>query len=130
MLVKEPTSLPNRAEVDLIFGDYFAKLVEVAADNIEIVMELPAGTSLESFSGEEVSTNPEERVQNVIIAAGDDMTFTARFAVEREEAWGEPVTLSITYRPLGSGDVVTQDFEVERFEDLVASPGDFSSEPG
>ena len=116
--------LPNRAEVDLIFGDYFTKLVEVAADSIEIVMELPAGTSLESFSGEEVSTNPEERVQNVIIAAGDDMTFTARFAVEREEAWGEPVTLSITYRPLGSGDVVTQDFEVERFSDLVATPGD------
>ena len=115
--------LPNAEEVDLIFGDYFTKLVEVAADSIEIVMELPAGTSLESFSGEEVSTNPEERVQNVIIAAGDDMTFTARFAVEREEAWGEPVTLSITYRPLGSGETLTQEFEVERFSDLVASPG-------
>ena len=25
---------------------------------------------------------------------------------------------------LGSGDVVTQDFEVERFSDLVAAPGD------
>ena len=41
--------LPNRAEVDLIFGDYFTKLVEVAADSIEIVMELPAGTSLREF---------------------------------------------------------------------------------
>ena len=115
--------LPNADEVDLIFGDYFTKLVEVAADSIEIVMELPAGTTLESFSGEEVSTNPEERVQNVIIAAGDDMTFTARFAVEREEAWGEAVKLSITYRPLGSGEALTQDFEVERFSDLVATPG-------
>ena len=115
--------LPNEEEVDLIFGDYFTKLVEVAADSIEIVMELPAGTTLESFSGEEVSTNPEERVQNVIIAAGDDMTFTARFAVEREEAWGEPVKLSISYRALGTGELLTQDFEVERFSDLVATPG-------
>ena len=35
------------------------------------------------------------------------MTFTARFAVEREEAWGEAVKLSITYRPLGSGEALT-----------------------
>ena len=115
--------LPNTEEVDLIFGDYFTKLIEVAADQIEISMELPAGTTLESFSGEEVSTNPEERVQNVIIAAGDDMTFTARFAVERDEAWAEPVTLSISYRLTGSGEVMTQEFEVEELADLVATPG-------
>ena len=115
--------LPNSDEVDLIFGDYFTKLIEVAADQIEISMELPAGTTLESFSGEEVSTNPEERVQNVIIAAGDDMTFTARFAVEREEAWAQPVKLSIAYRPTASDEVVTQEFEVAEMADLVADPG-------
>jgi Ca-activated chloride channel family protein len=115
--------LPNSEEVGLIFGEYFIKLIEVAADSIEIVMKLPAGTVLETFSGEEVSTNPEEKVQNIILAAGDDMTFTARFKVEREEAWVEPVELSITYRPLGSGAPVTKKVDVAKFEDLVAAPG-------
>jgi Ca-activated chloride channel family protein len=114
--------LPDN-EVNLIFGDYFTKLVEVAADQIAIEMTLPQDVTLESFTGEEVSTNPEERLQNIILAAGDDMTFIARFKVGREEALDEPATLTLTMRPLSSGEEVVLNVEMDRFGDLVESPG-------
>jgi Ca-activated chloride channel homolog len=115
--------LPNSQEVDLIFGDYFTKLVEVAADRISIEMELPAGVVLESFTGEEVSTNPEERLQNIILAAGDDMTFIARFRINREEALNEPASLKLTLRPLSSGSEVVHEVSVDALSDLVQAPG-------
>ena len=115
--------LPNSQEVDLIFGDYFTKLVEVAADRIAIEMELPAGVTLESFTGEEVSTNPEERLQNIILAAGDDMTFIARFKISRPEALLEPALLRLKLRPLSTGTEVVHEVSVEALSDLIASPG-------
>jgi len=115
--------LPNTDEVELIFGDYFTKLVEVAADRISIEMELPAGVVLESFTGEEVSTNPEERLQNIILAAGDDMTFIARFRINREEALSEPASLKLTLRPLSTGAEVIHEVNVDAFSELVETPG-------
>ena len=115
--------LPNSQEVDLIFGDYFTKLVEMAADRISIEMELPAGVVLESFTGEEVSTNPEERLQNIILAAGDDMTFIARFRINREEALNEPASLKLTLRPLSSGSEVIHEVSVDALSELIQEPG-------
>ncbi|MEC9466443.1 MAG: VWA domain-containing protein [Myxococcota bacterium] len=116
--------LPDSNEVNLIFGDYFNKLVEVAADQISIEMTLPQDVTLESFTGEEVSTNPDERLQNIILAAGDDMTFIARFKVGREEALDEPATLTLTMRPLSTGEEVVFTVDMERFGDLVENPGE------
>jgi Ca-activated chloride channel family protein len=115
--------LPNDEEVELIFGDYFTKLIEVAADRISIEMELPAGVTLESFTGEEVSTNPEERLQNIILAAGDDMTFIARFKINRAEALEEPALLRLTLRPLSTGTEVVHEVSVDALSELIASPG-------
>jgi len=115
--------LPNSQEVDLIFGDYFPKLVEVAADRIAIEMTLPQGITLESFSGEEVSTNPEERLQNIILAAGDDITFLARFQIHREEALTEPVQFVLKLRPLSTAEEVVETIDIEHFSDLIKNPG-------
>lgn len=115
--------LPNSQEVELMFGDYFPKLVEVSADQVAIEMELPAGVVLEGFSGEETSTDPEQRLQNIILAAGDDMTFIARFKINREEALNEPVTLRVKLRPLSSGDELVHEVTVAAFSELVATPG-------
>ena len=115
--------LPNNDEVDLIFGDYFSKLVEVAADQIAIEMELPTGIRLESFTGEEVSTEPAQRLQNIILAQGDDITFLARFVVTREEALDEPTTLTIRFRPLSTGEEAREVITVPAFRDLVEAPG-------
>jgi hypothetical protein len=115
--------LPDAAEVGLIFGDYFDKIVEVAADGIAIEMLLPLGVRLESFSGEEVSTDPNRRLQNVVLASGDDLTFLARLQVSRPEAWGEPVTLTVTYRPLATGVAETVRIDFATLQDLVRAPG-------
>ena len=115
--------LPNTEEVDLIFGDYFSKLVEVSADQVAIEMMLPEGLALEGFSGEEVSVDPEQRLQNIILAAGDDMTFTARFVVHDEAALDGAASLKVTLRPLSSGEEQVIEIEIEKFSDLVADPG-------
>jgi len=115
--------LPNTEEVDLIFGDYYHKLVEVSADQVAIEMMLPQGLALEGFSGEEVSVDPEQRLQNIILAAGDDMTFTARFVVHDESALEESATLKVTLRPLSSGEEEVIEIEVAKFSDLVSDAG-------
>lgn len=115
--------LPNREEVDIIFGDYFPKLVEVAADAIAIEATLPEGLRLSGFSGEEVSFNPNERLQNIVLATGDDLTFTAKFDVLDEAALEEPFTLKVTLRPLGSGELVIRKIDVDSIQDLIAEPG-------
>ncbi|MED5463874.1 MAG: VWA domain-containing protein [Myxococcota bacterium] len=117
--------LPNRNEVDLIFGDYFTKLVEVAADRIAIELTLPPGIHLESFSGEEVSQNPEERLQNIVLAAGDDITFLARFVVEREAALNEAATLTLKFRPLSTNVELEEEITIAHFNDLIKEPGEF-----
>ena len=115
--------LPNLDEVELMFGDYFSKMVEVAADEISIAMTFPPGIRLESFSGEEVSTDRENRVQNIILAKGDDLTFLARLLVSDDEAWDKPATLEIEYRPLGTAELVTQKVQFEKLSEILKPEG-------
>lgn len=112
--------LPNAAEVEIVFGPMLRKMIEVAADDISIEVELPAGFSLASFSGEEVSTNPEERVQNVVLAAGDDMTIFATFEAQSAELFaGESMEFTFRYRPLSTGQETVFQQEIA-FDDLIA----------
>ena len=115
--------LPNQAEVDIIFGDYFAKLVEVSADSIAVEATLPAGIELAAFSGEEVSFDPNQRLQNIVLAAGDDMTFTAKFRVLDEAALDEPLALKVTLRPLATGEEIIRKIEVDTIRELIDTPG-------
>ncbi len=115
--------LPNAQEVTLLFGDYFAKLVEVAADDVSIELLLPEGITLEGFSGEETSTDPEAPVQSVILAAGDDITFIARFTYESEATLERPTQLVVRFQPLGNGEPEEVSFELEHFSDFFAEPG-------
>ena len=115
--------LPNAEEVDLIFGDYLPKLIEVAADKIAVEATLPEGLQLSGFSGEEVSFDPNQRLQNIILATGDDMTFTAKFDVLDEAALDQPMTLKVTLRPLSSGEVTMRKIEVESIRELIGEPG-------
>ncbi len=115
--------LPNREEVDVIFGDYFHKVVEVAADKIAIEVVVPGGIRLAGFSGEEVSFDPNQRLQNIILASGDDMTFTATFDVLDEAALEEGFTLKVTMRPLSTGEETIRKIEVESLSELIGEPG-------
>jgi hypothetical protein len=78
---------------------------------------------LAGFSGEEVSFDPEQRLQNIVLAAGDDMTFTARFIVDNEDALNEAATLRITLRPLSTGEEQIVELDVDSFSDLISAPG-------
>jgi Mg-chelatase subunit ChlD len=115
--------LPNREEVDVIFGDYFHKVVEVAADKIAIEVVVPAGIRLAGFSGEEVSFDPNQRLQNIILASGDDMTFTATFDVLDEAVLEDAFTLKVTMRPLSTGEETIRKIEVESLSELLGEPG-------
>jgi uncharacterized protein YegL len=115
--------LPNQEEVDIIFGDYFHKVVEVAADKIAIEVVVPAGIRLAGFSGEEVSFDPNQRLQNIILASGDDMTFTAKFDVLDEAALDDAFTLKVTMRPLSTGEETISKIEVDALSELVGDAG-------
>ena len=115
--------LPSTDEVGIIFGDYFPKLLEVAADEVAIEMLLPEGIYLQGFSGEEISTDPDERLQNIVLAAGDDMTFTARLIVGEADALNEPMTLKVTLRPLGTAQEIVFEESVTSVNDLISDPG-------
>jgi hypothetical protein len=79
------------------------KLVEVAADEVSVEIMLPQGFSLDSFSGEESSTDPEHRVQNVVLARGDDMTMLARFRTLDVANFDGDIVITVRYRPLSTG---------------------------
>lgn len=115
--------LPNLEEVDRIFGNYLYKLVEVAADDIAIELEVPAALRLMQFSGEEVSVDPNQRLQNIILATGDDMTFTARFIVDDAAALDAAMQLKVTARPLSTENTVIRTVDLAAVRDLFAEPG-------
>ena len=97
--------------------------MEVSADSIAIEATLPAGIELAGFSGEEVSFNPEQRLQNIVLAAGDDMTFTAKFRVTDETALDQAVALKVTLRPLSTGEEISTKIQVESLRELIEAPG-------
>jgi Ca-activated chloride channel homolog len=103
--------LPSPDEVGVIFGPMLRKIIEVAADEVSIEVQLPVGFMLADFSGEEVSTDPDARVQNIVLAAGDDFTLLAEFVAADEALFDQDMILTYAYTPLG-GD--PQTFE-ERF---------------
>jgi hypothetical protein len=98
--------LPDPNEVGVIFGQMVRKLVEVTADEVSIEVQLPASFELARFSGEEVSTDPDARVPNVVLAAGDDLTLLSGFVTEHAADFGGELILTVRYRPLSSGEEV------------------------
>ena len=114
--------LPSRAEVQVIFGQMVRKLIEVAADDLSIEVSLPGSFHLQSFSGEEVSTDPNQRVPNVVLAAGDDMTLLARFLTADAAAFDDVIDLTVRYRPLASAEQKLMQ-QTLSLSDLVQAPG-------
>lgn len=94
--------LPDREEVEVIFGPMLRKLIEVAADEVSLELALPPSFRLENFSGEEVSVDPEHRVANVVLAAGDDLTMLATFVTEDATAFAGNLQFIFRYRPLST----------------------------
>lgn len=114
--------LPDAREVTRMFDRDFYKLVEVSADAVELELVLSEGFELLDFSGEETSTDPNARVPSTILSSGDDLTVLARFSVT-PEALQSPLSLRVSFKPLGSGQTVTFDRHVELAQSLVTTGG-------
>lgn len=114
--------LPDAREVTRMFGSDFYKLVEVSADAVEVELVLNDGFVLADFSGEETSTNPNQRVPSTILSSGDDLTMLARFHVT-QQALDSPLSMRVSFKPLGSGQGVVTDRHFEFARDLVVTGG-------
>lgn len=116
--------LPNAAEAMRMFAtELFTKLIEIAADEVDVELELPAGLVLADFSGEEVSTDPNRRVPSVVLASGDDLAFQARFEYADDAVLDEPALLRIRLRPLGTGVVVVHEASIPSVRSLLRTGG-------
>jgi len=64
----------DEAEAQKIFGRDFINTFTVAARDVQVRMDLPAGFSVTRFSGEEISTDPDE-VEPQHLSMNDSMIF-------------------------------------------------------
>ncbi|MBN2358299.1 MAG: VWA domain-containing protein [Deltaproteobacteria bacterium] len=114
--------LPNLSEIGVVFSNMVRKLVEVHSDAVSIEVELPASFALQRFSGEEFSTDPDARVPNVVLAAGDDLTVLSRFVTTAPASFERDLIVTVRYRPLASAaeQVFSQRIAIA---DLIAAPG-------
>lgn len=64
----------SEAEAQHIFGERFISTLDVAAREVSVSLEMPPGFSVVRFSGEEISTDPEQ-VEPQHLAPNDAMIF-------------------------------------------------------
>lgn len=58
--------VPSATEAERMFGDRFLETMGIAARDVQVQLDLPPGFEVVRFSGEEISTNPDEvRPQHV-----------------------------------------------------------------
>ena len=89
----------SSGEADSIFGDRFLEVLDVAARDVAVRLDLPPGFEITRFSGEEYSSDPEE-VEPQHLAPNDAMVFQKHLATcapELLEADPE-VTIEVTWK--------------------------------
>jgi len=89
--------VPDTAEANLMFTERFASTVGVAARDVQIRLDLPAGFSIVRTSAEEISTNPEE-VRPQHVSPGDAMVLHQTLASACPDPAPElPVSVTVTW---------------------------------
>jgi Ca-activated chloride channel homolog len=89
----------SSGEADSIFGDRFLEVLDVAARDVAVRLDLPPGFEITRFSGEEYSTDPQE-VEPQHLAPNDAMVFQKHLATcapELLEADPE-VTIEVSWK--------------------------------
>ncbi len=89
--------VPDAAEASLMFTERFDSTVGVAARDVHIRLDLPAGFSIVRTSAEEISTNPEA-VRPQHVSPGDAMVLHQTLASAcPDPALEEPVSVTVTW---------------------------------
>ncbi len=91
--------IPSEAEAERIFGERFVEVMDVAARDVQVRLELPPGFEIVRFSGEEYSTDPAE-VEPQNIAPSDAMVFYQSVETCAPELLSDDVTITATARYL------------------------------
>ncbi len=90
--------VPDADEAGRVFGERFVSTMAVAARNVGVRLDLPPGFEVIRFSGEEISTDPDE-VEPQHLAPDDTMVFHQRLSTCVPEAVFDdsPVTITVRY---------------------------------
>lgn len=86
------------AEAQRIFGRDFINTFSVAARDVQVRMDLPAGFSVTRFSGEEINTDPEQ-VEPQHLAMNDSMIFHQQIETCAPDLVSDetPITVAVVY---------------------------------
>jgi Ca-activated chloride channel family protein len=120
--------LGSEAEVDAVFGDRFASLVETVANDVHLRLHLPPSLRMQGFHGEEASTSKQE-VQAVHFFAD-----TSQLLLADLEAWQgtlrpqDDIMLEIEYQHPETGQTLVED-HVLTLGSIGAEPGEAGAEP-
>lgn len=85
------------AEAQRIFGDHFLSTFGIAAKDVRVQLDLPAGFELVKFSGEEASTDPTE-VEPQHLGPNDSMVFYQEIKTCAPEKFDPNAKIKVTVR--------------------------------
>jgi Ca-activated chloride channel family protein len=87
----------DAAEAQRIFGYRFISTLDVAARDVSVQLDMPPGFSVVRFSGEEISTDPEE-VEPQHLAPNDTMVFHQQIETCAPELVQDDTTITVSVR--------------------------------
>jgi len=87
----------NSAEAETIFADRFVSTMDVAARDVRVKLDLPAGFQVVKFSGEEISSDPTE-VEPQNLAPSDTMVFYQTLETCAPELVSDDTAIEVTVR--------------------------------
>lgn len=115
--------IPDAAEAEKIFGEQFVNTMAVAARDVQVQLDLPAGFEIVKFSGEEFGTDPSE-IEPQHIAPNDAMVFHQRIttcAPELLEDGTAEVVVTVRWKDAKTFEPKSAQHTIA-FTDLLSTP--------
>lgn len=114
--------ISSEEEAQRVFGDQFISTLDVAARNVAVELEMPPGFSVVRFSGEEISTDPDE-VEPQHLAPNDTMIFHQEIETCAPDEVTDDTAFTVTVRYLDGTSFASDAVRVQStFGELLATP--------
>lgn len=111
----------DAAEAERMFGARFVSTMAIAARDVQVRLDMPAGFRIVRFSGEELSTDPSE-VEPQHLAPNDSMVFHQRIETCAPELVTDDSEIGVTVRWLDARSFEQREVtQTVRFGDLLAT---------
>jgi Ca-activated chloride channel family protein len=113
--------IDDATEAQLVFGDRFISTLDVAAREVSVQLDMPPGFEVVRFSGEEISTDPEE-VEPQHLAPNDTMVFHQDLKTCAPELVQDDTAFTVTVRYQHATTFQAHEVRTEvRFSELLAA---------